>query len=250
MSLVKKLDVLFVLSVFCLCVSLSQKRNPEDSTLTAELRDSLIAKTHQRIALELDTKMKRTFPSELKGAKAEEYLRVSYKPIPSSPADSNNLLLVLPQQVAVAYLSGGEAKFRVLKKEGSDYSPQWEWKPPAHFMDFGVAFASVVTVRDINKDGKLEIILAITTGISEIYDQWTIFEWHSNSARVISPPHTASMWDGESIAGTDVQMRDIDGDGIDEFVCTWDGRHTPKRIRSFFKWNGQTYSQWKKENLK
>ena len=114
-----------------------------------------------------------------------------------------------------------------------------------------------IGVRDITKDGKIEIMATWSDGT---IDNLFIYSWTGNEFTLISPTTVVKLpFSNKEATGYifdirrgDIQVKDLDGDNIDEVTIsggvTRDKNDNEIPIigrEEIFKWNGTKYYLWK-----
>ena len=110
-----------------------------------------------------------------------------------------------------------------------------------------------VDVRDITGDRNAEIIANWSDGKTSIL---YIYSWNGSDFKLITPLRKVEGLIGGSgnlyspvfgaSSGGDIQVRDIDGDSIDEVILTGPSV-SGGFISNIYKWDGVSYYQWKTE---
>jgi hypothetical protein len=112
----------------------------------------------------------------------------------------------------------------------------------------GMMANTIWTIKDINKDGKVEILttwISLSSGTNPPMYLW-IFSWDGQKGEIIN----ARDKNKQSILKIDsyglFSLKDINRDGIWEIqgsITVYEGDSTRTEFRTF-SWNGQKYGKW------
>ncbi|MGD1047069.1 MAG: hypothetical protein ABR936_17330, partial [Bacteroidota bacterium] len=97
---------------------------------------------------------------------------------------------------------------------------------------------------DLNNDGKVDIVITRTLGISP--PQWEgywIFSWNSSSLQIINTIDEQAKESSIISPWNFLKFVDIDGDGIYELVTEFEDENGIEN-KVIYSWNGQQYGNW------
>jgi hypothetical protein len=119
-------------------------------------------------------------------------------------------------------------------------------KLPNHFSSG--ALGSVDGTGELNRDGKVEIIIGQLMGNLGISHQLWIFSWDGKNGKLIT--QLDSYGESEIMYwGDKYNIKDVDGDGIYEIQGKWEkGDGSDTKITVTYAWNGSLYGKWGKSS--
>lgn len=146
------------------------------------------------------------------------------------------------QALIVAYSNGFDARLVII--DPTTRNRIWE------DTDKVVGREGLVEIRDINKDGKKEIIARWSVGMRPADNVW-IYTWENsgNSAKLISPIERPGL----SLFSGNVEIEDLDGDGIDEVIVGHEignpegGPIPTGHEEIIYKWDGKEYKEFSRK---
>lgn len=106
------------------------------------------------------------------------------------------------------------------------------------------ALGSVSATGELNRDGKVEIIIDQATGNLAVNHQLWIFSWDGKDGRLITQLDNFGRpeimyW------GDEYDIKDVDGDGIYEILGEWyENNNSQKRTTVVYSWDGSLYGKW------
>lgn len=143
------------------------------------------------------------------------------------------------------FMASGESSLDTIKGLIGVYKIKSDsilWKSIPLPSDFSSdVLGRISEVREINRDGKDEIVIAEAKGAMGILEQLWIFNWDGLNGNLI----TQLDKNGEStilVSEGSYRIKDIDGDGIYEIL----GKDSDSDKTLTYSWNGSLYGKWGK----
>ncbi len=122
-------------------------------------------------------------------------------------------------------------------------SGQIVWRSDTLINDDEVINADIVTIGDLNRDGRVDIVTKWQEGMrGDIAYLW-IFSWDGRTGSVINDVDADHRSTLVSIVD-DLQIVDLNGDGIKEIVGKWSDVPLEEYPTVTYSWNGQLYGKW------
>lgn len=117
---------------------------------------------------------------------------------------------------------------------------------PSHFSSG--ALGNVDATCELNRDGKVEIIIGQLMGNLGICHQLWVFNWDGKNGKLIT--QLDSYGESEIMYwGDKYNIKDVDGDGIYEIQGKWEkGDGSDTKITVTYAWNGSLYGKWGKSS--
>lgn len=106
------------------------------------------------------------------------------------------------------------------------------------------ALGSVDATEELNRDGRVEIIVGQATGNLGVNHQLWIFNWDGKDGKLIT--QLDSLGRSEIMYwGDEYEIKDVDGDGIYEILGEWyENNNSQKRTTVVYSWDGSLYGKW------
>ncbi len=118
------------------------------------------------------------------------------------------------------------------------------WKSDTLVNCEDVVNAEIRDIRELNQDGKVDIVTIWQEGNRGDIGYLWIFSWDGHSASVINDIDGDHRSKIVSVAD-ELEIVDLDGDGIKEITAQWRSETDPSvLIPITYSWNGQMYGKW------
>jgi hypothetical protein len=119
------------------------------------------------------------------------------------------------------------------------------WRLDSLTRNFSSLSADVSAIDELNKDGKVEIVISQYSRRDGTWEYLWIFNWDGANGQLV----TKLDCKGESTITCigDFQLKDLDKDGISEIQCEWCKNNNFDNTYSvIYSWNGSLYGKWGK----
>ncbi|HUI30298.1 MAG TPA: hypothetical protein VLX91_08770 [Candidatus Acidoferrales bacterium] len=123
------------------------------------------------------------------------------------------------------------------------------WRSVPLSSDFSSgALGSMDATGELNRDGKVEIIVGQATGNLGVNHQLWIFNWDGKDGKLIT--QLDSLGRSEIMYwGDEYEIKDVDGDGIYEILGEWYKNYDSDKMTTImYSWNGSLYGKWGKSS--
>jgi hypothetical protein len=121
------------------------------------------------------------------------------------------------------------------------------WRSELLAKDFSNLSSDVSIINEINKDGKVEIVISQYSRPDGTSESIWIFNWDGKNGKLIT--ELDSRGESKIKCLGDLWLNDVDGDGIYEILGKWYGGGKAKKIVDVvYSWNGSRYGQWGKSS--